>query len=73
MQAEDGIGSDSDFSIAEDDMPSRRKRTAQETKDVKPKIAKPAEYRHAINREALTDEWEDDVENMPDKPGKTST
>lgn len=63
-----GADSDSDFSIAGDDLASKRK-TAP-AKDAKPKIAKPAEYRHAINREALTDEWEDEVLAMPDNPSK---
>ncbi len=75
MQAEDSAnsGDDSDFTIVEDT--SRRDATLVSVhkpfarREVKPKIAKPAEYRHAIAREALTDHWEDEVEQMPDRSG----
>ena len=66
LQAEDGDCSDSDFSIA-NDAPSRgRDKKPTVIQDVKPAIAKPVEYRHAVAREALTDEWEDEIDAQPD-------
>ena len=72
MQVEDG--SDSDFTIL-DDIPSTSRREVSPVRErkpfagreEKPKIAKPAQYRHAIAREALTDQWEDEVEQMPER------
>lgn len=74
-QAEDevGSGSDSDFTILDDrkEVSPVRERKPFAGREEKPKIAKPAEYRHAIAREALTNEWEDEVDQMPDRTSKT--
>ena len=81
MQAEDdGSGSDSDFTILDDKdevspVGKAARDPVRERKpfggiEYKPKIPKPAQYRHAIAREALTNEWEDDVDAMPDKASK---
>lgn len=35
-------------------------------KDVKPIVPKQAQYRHAVAREALTDEWEDEIDAAPE-------
>ena len=75
LQVEDdaGSGSDSDFTILDDkkEISPVRERKPFAGRDSKPKINKPAEYRHAIAREALTNEWEEEVNNMPDRASKT--